>query len=105
MFIRTEREEEAAPVNPERVHNAFRCTGHVWRRRSKLWCLLPSLSPGGGSERLCSGSQPATLAAAADMVMKSRAHAGSKKVAAFCTLVGCRLPPFDGAARPFGVGS
>jgi hypothetical protein len=37
------------------------------------------------------------------MVMKSRAHPGLKKVAAFCTLLGCRLLPFDDAARPFGV--
>jgi hypothetical protein len=37
------------------------------------------------------------------MVMKSRAHAGLKNVAAFCTLLGWRLLPFDGVARPFGV--
>lgn len=48
-------------------------------------------------------TQPATAMAFADMVMKSRAHAGSKKVAPFCTLLGWRLLPFDAAERPFGV--
>ena len=33
-------------------------------------------------------------------VMKSRAHAGSKKVAAFCTLFSWRPLPLNGLARP-----
>ena len=57
-------------------------------------------------ERSCPSAYPATAVAATDIVMKSRAHAGLKKVAAFCTLLGCKLLPFDGAANPLGsVGS
>ena len=52
------------------------------------------------------GGEPAQPGARADMVTKSRAQDGLKKVAGPCTLLGCRLLPLDGAAGPFaGEGS
>ena len=44
-------------------------------------------------------TQPRVVGVAADMVMKSRAHAGSKKVAAFCTLLGCTPAPVRRCGR------
>ena len=41
--------------------------------------------------------------ARADIVTKSRAHHGAKKVHGPCTVVGTSFVPFAGAAKPLGV--
>jgi len=56
--------------------------------------------PGGQPER---GQDPPGMAARADIVTKSRAHHGSKKVHGPCLVVARSLLPLRGAARPRGL--